>query len=168
MPLWDKVKQELDRAGRAAQDAIDDGKVRLDAFRARQLADKAAQALGYAVYRARQGGGELDTATYDRLSATLATHEAEASRLEAQFESGKHGDAADATSPAEPGTPGSTPGAASTGTASPPGAGSTGTAGSTGDTGSANAATEEFFSTPRTARPDEPPSPYTGPPGSSY
>jgi hypothetical protein len=152
MPLWDKVKQELDRAGRAAQDAIDDGKVRLDAFRARQLADKAAQALGYAVYRARQGGGELDTATYDRLSATLATHEAEASRLEAQFESGKHGDAADATSPAEPGTPGSTPGAA----------------GSTGDTGSANAATEEFFSTPRTARPDEPPSPYTGPPGSSY
>jgi hypothetical protein len=139
MALWDKVKQELDRAGRAAQDAIDDGKVRLDAFRARQLADKAAQALGYAVYRAREAGDELDSATFDRLSATLATHESEASRLEAQFESGRHGDAtgaddattppsatADATETAAP--PGSTPpawqsppGASSTPPASPPG-----------------------------------------------
>ena len=159
MPLWDKVKQELDRAGRAAQDAIDDGKVRLDAFRARQLADKAAQALGYAVYRARQTGGELDTATYDRLSATLATHESEASRLEAQFEAGKHGDAADASTAAEPGTPGSTPGAASTGSTAYGGA---------GGTSSSTAATEEFISTPpRTTSPDEPPSPYTGPPPSS-
>jgi hypothetical protein len=46
MPLWNKLKQELDRAGQAAQEAIDDGRDRLDAFRARQLADKAAQALG--------------------------------------------------------------------------------------------------------------------------
>ena len=98
MAIWDKVKQELDRAGRAAQDAIDDGKVRLDGFRARQLADKAAQALGYAVYRARQAGEELDAATMDRLSATLATHETEASRLEAQFASGDHGRGTDAPS----------------------------------------------------------------------
>ena len=71
MPLWDKVKQELDRAGRVAQDAIDEGRIRLDAFRARQLADKAAQALGYAVYRAKQQGHELDGDTYSRLSSTL-------------------------------------------------------------------------------------------------
>ena len=89
MPLWDKVKQELDRAGRVAQEAIDDGKDRLDAFRSRQLADKAAQALGYAVYRAKQAGHDLDAATYDRLSAALATHEAEASRLEAQFDASR-------------------------------------------------------------------------------
>ena len=56
MALLDRLKQELDRAGKAAQDAFDDGKTRLEAFRTRQLADKAAQSLGYAVYRARKGG----------------------------------------------------------------------------------------------------------------
>src|SRR6185295_9775109 len=44
MALLDRLKQELDRAGKVAQDAFDDGKTRLEAFRTRQLADKAAQA----------------------------------------------------------------------------------------------------------------------------
>jgi hypothetical protein len=86
MALWDKVKQELDRAGEAANAMIDEGKVRHEAFRARQLADKAAQALGYAIYRARQEGKELDTDTYARLSSTLAGHEADVSRLEAKLD----------------------------------------------------------------------------------
>jgi hypothetical protein len=86
MALLDRLKQELDRAGKAAQDAFDDGKTRLEAFRTRQLADKAAQALGYAVYRARKSGGDLDAATYDRLKATLETHDTEAARLEAEIE----------------------------------------------------------------------------------
>ncbi len=60
MPLWDKVKQELDRAGQVAQDAIDEGRIRLEVQRARRLADRAAQVLGYAVHRARQGGTALD------------------------------------------------------------------------------------------------------------
>ena len=34
MALLDRLKQELDRAGKAAQDAFDDGKTRLEAFRA--------------------------------------------------------------------------------------------------------------------------------------
>ena len=86
MALIDRLKQELDRAGKAAQDAFDDGKTRLEAFRTRQLADKAAQALGYAVYRARKNGGEIDAATYDRLKGTLETHDSEAARLEAEIE----------------------------------------------------------------------------------
>ena len=86
MPLWDKVKQELDRAGRAAQDALDEGRVRLEAFRARQHADRAAQALGYALFRARTGGSDLDAQAYERLSATLARHEAEATKLETQLD----------------------------------------------------------------------------------
>ena len=86
MPLWDKLKTELDRAGRAAQTAFDEGKVRLEVLRVRQLADKAAQALGYSVYRARQSGQELDAETYARLSSTLAAHEAEVQRLEAEAE----------------------------------------------------------------------------------
>jgi len=86
MALLDRLKQELDRAGKVAQDAFDDGKTRLEAFRTRQLADKAAQALGYAVFRARKSGGDLDAATYDRLKATLETHDTEAARLEADIE----------------------------------------------------------------------------------
>ncbi|MHB1222447.1 MAG: hypothetical protein ACYC2G_00155 [Gemmatimonadaceae bacterium] len=85
MALWDKLKTELDRAGRAAQTAIDEGKVRLDVMRARQLADKAAETLGYAVFNARRGGGELDADSYARLSSTLAAHMAEVERLESQF-----------------------------------------------------------------------------------
>jgi hypothetical protein len=85
-PLLDRLKQELDRAGKAAQDAFDDGKTRLEAFRTRQLAYKAAQALGYAVFRAKKSGRDLDAATSDRLSATLETHDAEAGRLEAEIE----------------------------------------------------------------------------------
>jgi hypothetical protein len=86
MAFIDKLKDELDRAGRAAQGALDEGKTRLEAFRTRQLADKAAQALGYAVFRAKQSGGDIDADTYSRLAATLATHDAEASKYEAELE----------------------------------------------------------------------------------
>ena len=85
MAIWDKLKTELDRAGKAAQNALDEGKIRLEAFRTRQLADKAAQALGYAVFRAKQSGSDLDPETFERLRATLGTHEAEAARLEQQL-----------------------------------------------------------------------------------
>ena len=85
MALWDKLKTELDRAGKAAQTALDEGKIRLEAFRVRQLADKAAEALGYAVYRARKEGKEVDPDTFARLSSTLGAHEAEAERLEVQL-----------------------------------------------------------------------------------
>ena len=85
MAIWDKLKTELDRAGKVAQNALDEGKIRLEAFRTRQLADKAAQAVGYAAYRAHQSGTELDAETSARLMATLATHEAEAARLEQQL-----------------------------------------------------------------------------------
>lgn len=86
MALFDKLKEELDRAGKAAQGAFDEGKIRLEAFRTRQLADKAAQALGYAVFRAKQGGGDVDADTYSRLAATLATHDAEAARYEGELD----------------------------------------------------------------------------------
>ena len=108
MPLWDKLKTELDRAGRAAQGALDEGKLRLEAFRVRQLADRAAQTLGYAVYRARAAGGDLDAESYARLSAALAAHEAEATRLEAQLAEAMRRDGSSATPPnaPQPGQPG--------------------------------------------------------------
>jgi hypothetical protein len=85
MGIWDKLQSELNRAGRAAQGAIDEGKLRLEIFRVRQLADKAAQALGYAIYRARANNEELDAATSDRLMGTLREHEAEAKKLQEQL-----------------------------------------------------------------------------------
>ena len=131
MPLWDKLKTELDRAGKAAQTALDEGRVRLEAFRARQLADKAAQALGYAVFRARQEQRDLDPESLERLTATIAGHEAEVRRNEAILEEQlaarggarpADGGAADAAASAgaagtaapqprsEPGAPSATPG----------------------------------------------------------
>lgn len=86
MAILDKLKQELDRAGRAAQDAFDEGKTRLDAFRERQLADKAAQALGYAVFRAKESGSEVDAESLGRLTTTLKTHDTEAARLESELD----------------------------------------------------------------------------------
>jgi hypothetical protein len=101
MALWDKLRTELDRAGRTMQGAFDEGKLRLEIFRVRQLADKSAAALGYAVYRARQQGQEVEAETYARLSSTLAAHEAEATRLEAQMaEASRRGGADVGTQPA--------------------------------------------------------------------
>lgn len=85
MGLLGKLKSELKNAGTAARGALDEGKVRIDIFRVRQSADAAAQALGYAVHRARRDGHDLDQATLDRLDGVLASREAEASRLEAEL-----------------------------------------------------------------------------------
>jgi hypothetical protein len=85
MPIWGRLKQELDRASRAAQGAIDEGRIRLEVFRVRQRADRAAQALGYAVHRARREGRELSAEDSERHSAQLARAEAEIERLESQL-----------------------------------------------------------------------------------
>lgn len=82
MALWNKVKDELNRAGRAAQEAIDEGKLRLDLMRSRQAMDRAAQRLGHAVYRARKAGGDIPSDEYARLAAEVANAEAEVERFE--------------------------------------------------------------------------------------
>ncbi|HJU68063.1 MAG TPA: hypothetical protein VJ650_07405 [Gemmatimonadaceae bacterium] len=85
MALWTKLRTELDRAGRVAQSAFDEGRLRLEALRARQLADRAAQALGYAVYRANLEGRNIDADLLASLTATLSAHEAEVASLEAKL-----------------------------------------------------------------------------------
>jgi hypothetical protein len=86
MAIWDSLKGELDKAGRAAQGALDEGKLRLDSHRAKQRAESAAASLGFAVYRARAAGGELETERYSVLAANIASAEAELARIEAQIE----------------------------------------------------------------------------------
>src|SRR5512139_1826308 len=85
MAIWGRLKDELDRAGRAAQKAVDEGKVRLDLLRARQRADKAAQTLGYAVFSARKTGGDLTAEEYHRLAAVLTAAQTEVDGLERQL-----------------------------------------------------------------------------------
>jgi hypothetical protein len=82
MGLLSRLSTELRSAGHAARGAIDEGKVRLELFRVRQLADKSAQALGYAVHRAARDGKEIDADTLQRLGTTLEEHETAAHRLE--------------------------------------------------------------------------------------
>lgn len=82
MALWDRLKDGIDKVERVASDALDEGKTRLDARKARQTADTAAESLGYAVFRSWEQGRELDAATLDRLARALRDHEQEALRLE--------------------------------------------------------------------------------------
>jgi len=82
MSLFNKLKDELNRAGRAAQEAFDEGKLRLELHRSRQAMDRAAEKLGYAVYRARKLGGDVPTDEYARLAADVANAEGEVERHE--------------------------------------------------------------------------------------
>ncbi len=102
MPIWGRLKQELDRASRVAQGAIDEGRVRLEVFRARQRADRAAQALGYAVHRARKDGRELSPAELERESAEIMRAEAELERLERQLSDLRRRTPADTGTTAQP------------------------------------------------------------------
>ena len=98
MAIWSTLKGELDKAGRAAQSALDEGKLRLEQHRAKQRAEAAAASLGYAVYRSRVAGGELETERYSVLAANLASAEAEVERLEREIAAAK-GPGAEPTPP---------------------------------------------------------------------
>jgi hypothetical protein len=80
MALWDRVRTELDRAGRVAQQAFDEGRLRLEMLRARRQADGAAQRLGYAVYRARRESRQLADNEYAALARAIEAAEAEVER----------------------------------------------------------------------------------------
>lgn len=82
MALLDKLRQELDRAGRSAQRALDEGRLRLDLFRARQSVDRFAQRFGYAVFRAKKAGADLPAEEYTAHMNNLTAAEAEVTRLE--------------------------------------------------------------------------------------
>lgn len=51
--------------------------------------DKAAQSLGYAVYRARTAGTDVDAESYARLAAELTAGEAEHTKLEQDLQAAR-------------------------------------------------------------------------------
>jgi hypothetical protein len=112
MALWNKLKDGIDRVEKVANEAFDEGKVRLDARRARQTADSAAQALGYAVFRAWEQGQPLEPTTLDRLARALRDHEQEARRLEQAASGAAEWRKRQAQAPGEPPAPGAAPHAA--------------------------------------------------------
>lgn len=120
MALWDRVKQGIDKAGKAAQDVFDEGKLRLEAYRAREQADKAAEALGYALFRATEAGGDLDADARHRLMAALRTRDEEARRLETELANERAKNAAQGTPGTASGPAGAASGAPATPPASPP------------------------------------------------
>jgi hypothetical protein len=81
MALWDRVRTELDRAGRVAQHAFDEGRLRLEMLRLRRQADGAAQRLGYAIYRARRESREVAAEEYTALARAIEMAEAEVERF---------------------------------------------------------------------------------------
>lgn len=85
MSIWDKVSKGIDRAARVTESAIDEGKLRLAAYKARQRADKRAETLGYAVARAKAEGREPDADTIGRLIDAVHAADAEAAALEAKL-----------------------------------------------------------------------------------
>lgn len=99
MALWDKVREGIDKAGKVAQEAVEEGKLRIDAYRAREQADKAAEALGYAVFRASESGGELDADARARLMNALRERDNEAKRLETELAAAKAGSSSSASAP---------------------------------------------------------------------
>ena len=82
MALIDRLRQELDRAGKQASRAFDEGRLRLDLYRAKQSVDRFAQRFGYAAYRAKKGGGDLPPEELAAHLNNLTAAEAEVNRLE--------------------------------------------------------------------------------------
>jgi len=82
MALLDKLRQELDRAGRQASRAFDEGRLRLELYRAKQSVDRFARRFGYAVFRAKQAGTELPPEELASHMSNLTAAEAEVTRLE--------------------------------------------------------------------------------------
>jgi hypothetical protein len=82
MALLDRLRQELDRAGRQASRALDEGRLRLELYRAKQSLDRFAQRFGYASYRARKAGADLPPEEVTAHMNNLTAAEAEVTRLE--------------------------------------------------------------------------------------
>ena len=99
MALLDKLRQELDRAGRSAQRAFDEGRLRLELYRARQSVDRFAQRFGYEVFRARKAGGDLPAEEYTAHMNNLTAAEAEVTRLETLIAEGTKAERTDVDKP---------------------------------------------------------------------
>jgi hypothetical protein len=82
MSFMDRFAAGIESLGRRANQALDEGKLRMEVLRARRRLDHAARALGYLTYRQFRGE-PANQAEIDSLTRRMTEAEAEAERLEA-------------------------------------------------------------------------------------
>jgi hypothetical protein len=85
MNLMDRVAAGLETLGKRANQALDEGKLRVELLRARRRMDGAARDLGYVTYRQAKGQsapeGEVES-----LTRRIAEAEADVARLQAAID----------------------------------------------------------------------------------
>ncbi len=85
MSLIDRLTSGLETLGRKANQALDEGKLRMELLRARRRMDAAARQLGYVTYRQGKGTpapeGEIAS-----LTRRIEEGEAEVARLQAEID----------------------------------------------------------------------------------
>jgi len=102
MSLMDRVAAGLETLGKKANQALDEGRLRVDLLRARRRMDGAARDLGYVTYRQAKGQtapeGEIES-----LTRRIAAAEAEVGRIQAAIDkvaAERHGAASSPDGPA--------------------------------------------------------------------
>ena len=85
MSLMDRVAAGLETLGKKANQALDEGKLRVDLLRTRRRMDGAARDLGYVTYRQAKGQTAPD-GEVESLTRRIAEAEAEAARIQAAID----------------------------------------------------------------------------------
>ncbi|HVO35429.1 MAG TPA: hypothetical protein VMT21_07680 [Gemmatimonadales bacterium] len=109
MSLMDRVAAGLETLGKKANQALDEGRLRVDLLRARRRMDGAARDLGYVTYRQAKGQGAPE-GEVESLTRRIAAAEAEVARIQAAIDqvsgerrgAGPSGDGPAASSAASP------------------------------------------------------------------
>ena len=85
MKLFDRFAAGLETLGKKANQALDEGKLRVELMKARRRMDAAARDLGYLTYRQAKGS-QAPPADVEALTQRIAEGEAAATRIEGQLE----------------------------------------------------------------------------------
>ena len=101
MSLFDRFTAGLETLGKKANQALDEGKLRVELSRVRRRMDAAARDLGYLTYRQAKGTAAAP-GDVEALTRRIAEGEEAASRLEAQIAQVKQRGVPGTAGPAEP------------------------------------------------------------------
>ena len=85
MSLIDRIAGGLETLGKRANQALDEGKLRVDLLRVRRRMDGAARDLGYVTYRQAKGQGAPE-GEIESLTRRIAEAEAEVARVQAAID----------------------------------------------------------------------------------
>jgi hypothetical protein len=86
--IIDRLNQELESFGKKAQQALDEGKLQLERFRALRERDEAARRLGYLLHR-RERGRTVDQLEVEAWMQRIDGHDADIARIERELSAKK-------------------------------------------------------------------------------